>query len=86
MINPPDAPPIQVSTGSWKTGATPGARRTLTLDLTNVAALTVDARAAHLESGTATITTDDPTKLTLAHLKRGARTVRLAAGTTRISW
>ena len=38
VVNPPDAPPMQVSTGSWKTGPTPRAVATLTLALTNVGA------------------------------------------------
>jgi len=102
VINPPDAPPMQVTTGSWTPGLTPAAKPTLSLTLTNVARLTIDTATARLPRGTATVTTDGPTLLTLAHLapgtlvRCGARTVRvgaagsamqrLDAGTSTVTW
>lgn len=101
-VNPPDGPPMQVLTGSWNPGATPVQRRTLQLKLTNVARLAVDTAAAKLRSGTATITTDGTTTLTLTRLVPGTivygphATVRtgaskramlnLPAGTSTIRW
>src|SRR5262249_53343995 len=43
VLAPPDSPPMHVLTGSWTLGARPAAGRTLTLTLTNVKTLTVDA-------------------------------------------
>jgi hypothetical protein len=92
---------MQVTTGSWQPGPEPPKRPTLTLALTNVASLTVDTAAARLPRGTAAITTDGPTRLTLAHLAPGtlistgttARvgsagkvTITLAAGTSKFNW
>lgn len=101
-VAPDDAPPMQVTTGSWQLGPAAAPKRTLTLTLTNVAAVTVDVAAAALPAGRATITTDGTTTLTLAHLQPG-KTVRdnghvvtadrngtarldLSSGTTTISW
>jgi hypothetical protein len=101
-ISQPDAPPIQVTTGSWKQGPTPPASPTLTLTLTNVAALSVDAAAAKLARGAATVTTDGPTQLILKRLTPGTRvhtpkttihvssarsaTIVLSTGTSTFSW
>jgi hypothetical protein len=100
--DPPDAPPMQVTSGTWQPGAVPAAAPTLALKLTGVAKLTVDVAAAQLPSGTATVTTDGATALTLAHLASGtsvrtqaatvkvgpsgAATIALGAGATAISW
>ncbi len=70
-INPPDAPPMVLVSGSWVRGPTPPAALTLTLDLTNVGRLIVDAARARLPKATATITTDGPVVLTLTHLPSG---------------
>ena len=102
VVNPPDAPPMQVTTGSWKRGATPAAKPTLNLALTNVARLTIDTAAARLPHATATVTTDGPTQLTLTRLAPGTRirtgrrsllvgptgsaTLRVAAGKSTITW
>jgi hypothetical protein len=43
------------------------------LTLTDVSALTVDAAAAKLRTGTITVRTDGATRLSIAHLRRGTR-------------
>ena len=102
VVNPPDAPPMELTTGSWKPGATPAAKPTLNLTLTNVARLTIDTAAARLPHGTATVTTDGPAQLTLSHLApgtlvraglrsvrvgpTGSATLRVAAGKSTITW
>jgi hypothetical protein len=102
VINPPDAPPMQVTTGNWTPGATPAAKPTLSLTLTNVARLAIDTAAARLPRGTATVTTDGPTRLTLAHLAHGTlircgrqtvrvrrsgnAALRVASGKSTITW
>ena len=45
----------------------------MTLALTDVSALTVDTAAAKLRTGTIAVRTDGPTRLTIAHLRRGTR-------------
>jgi hypothetical protein len=100
-IDPSDAPPMIELTGTWQTGATPPAAQTLSLDLTNVRALTVDTMAARLPHGTATITDDGATTLTLTGLTPGTvvhdgaaatvasggiATVTLASGTDVLTW
>jgi hypothetical protein len=56
---------------SWRLGARPASQRQMTLKLGDVSALTVDTRAAKLQTGTLTATTDGITRLTLARLKAG---------------
>lgn len=58
---------------AWKLGGRPAAHRAMTLGLTNVAGLTVDTAGAKLPTGTATVTTDGSTRLTLAHLPAGTQ-------------
>ena len=58
---------------SWKLGTRSAAASRMTLALTDVAALTVDTAAARLRTGTITVRTDGPTRLTMAHLRRGTR-------------
>lgn len=54
---------------SWKLGSRPAARKQMTLHLGDVSALTIDAAAARLQTGTITIVTDGATKLTIADLR-----------------
>ncbi|MFZ0040096.1 MAG: hypothetical protein WAK93_02220, partial [Solirubrobacteraceae bacterium] len=68
VVNPPDAPPLQVTTGSWTPGATPAAKPRLSLKLTNVSRLTIDAATARLRSGPITATTDGDTRVTISQL------------------
>ena len=93
---------MHVLTQSWKSGAMSPRRRALALTLTNVKTVSVDAAAASLPSGTATVETDGPTALTLTHLAPATRvrgaggpvtagrdgrvTITLRDGTTRIAW
>ena len=102
VVDPPDAPPMQVTTGSWQTGAAPTPTRTLTLDLTNVASLAVDVSKARLPHGVATVTTDGPATLTLGALapgttvrgpdgssdadSNGTAHVQLASGASTVIW
>jgi len=58
---------------SWKLGARPAARRRMTLKLTDVGALDVDARAAKLQTGTITVRSDGPSHLTISRLQRGTK-------------
>jgi dienelactone hydrolase len=58
---------------SWKLGARAATRSRMLLTLSDVAALTVDSAAARLRTGTITIRTDGPTRLSIAHLRRGTR-------------
>jgi hypothetical protein len=74
-VDPPDAPPMVVLSGTWQPGATPPAVPALTLNLTNVGAATIDTAAARMRHGTATVTSDGSTALHLTHLSPGT-TVR----------
>jgi hypothetical protein len=65
--------PGTVQSLRWKLGRRPRPRRQMSLTLTDVSALTVDARRARLRTGTLTATTDGPTRLTLTHLRPGTR-------------
>ena len=56
---------------TWKLGARPAAARRMTLKLADVAGLTVDAAAAHLTTGTITVSSDGATRLTVSGLRRG---------------
>jgi hypothetical protein len=56
---------------TWKLGGRPAAHRRMTLTLTDVAALTLDARAAKLRSGTITLHSDGRARFTIARLLRG---------------
>jgi dienelactone hydrolase len=58
---------------SWKLGARPATASRMRLTLTDVSALTVDSAAARLRIGTITVRTDGPTRLRIAHLRRGTR-------------
>lgn len=58
---------------SWKLGARAAARPRMRLTLSDVAALTVDSAAARLRTGTIIVRTDGPTRLSIAHLRRGTR-------------
>ena len=70
-VDPPDAPPMVVVSGSWTPGPTPPSADALTLNLTNVRTLSVNTYSARLPEGTATITSDGPGLLTLTHLRAG---------------
>lgn len=99
---PFDAPPMEVLTGKWAPAETPPPASVLDLTLTNVATLTVDAAAARLPHGTASVTSEGPTRLTLTHLSPGARvldcsrvlrvgadgqvSIPLPSGTSMIAW
>jgi pimeloyl-ACP methyl ester carboxylesterase len=56
---------------TWSLGARPASRRLMTLKLTDVAALTLDARSAKFATGTITITSDGSTHFTIASLRHG---------------
>ena len=58
---------------SWKLGRRAAAASRMTLALTDVSALTVDTAAAKLRTGTIAVRTDGPTRLTIAHLRRGTQ-------------
>lgn len=58
---------------TWAPGATPAAKRILTLDLENVAALGVDMRRAGLRCGTVQTKTNGPATLRLLGLPAGRR-------------
>jgi predicted esterase len=54
---------------TWSAGARPKARRAVTLDLTNVAALTLETARTKLKCGAVTVTTDGASTLTLLQLQ-----------------
>jgi dienelactone hydrolase len=56
---------------SWQLGPAPASRRAITLKLSDVSALTLDAAAARLPSGTINVTSDGPVRLSIDHLQRG---------------
>jgi pimeloyl-ACP methyl ester carboxylesterase len=56
---------------SWKLGARPAAKSQMTLKLTDVATLSIDASAARLETGTITAVSDGATHLSIDRLQRG---------------
>jgi predicted esterase len=101
-VVPPDAPPMLKTTGAWNAGTTPAPNATLSMKLTNVAALSFDTVAARLPHGSATIDSDGVTALTLTRLKPGTAvtapgggaetgsagtvTVNLPDGTSIVSW
>jgi len=70
-VTPSDAPPMAVIAGSWKLGALPAVSDHLKLTLKNAASLTVNATAAKLLSGTATVSSDGACVLRLADLEPG---------------
>jgi pimeloyl-ACP methyl ester carboxylesterase len=57
----------------WKLGSTPKPQPRLTLGLTDVAALALDASAAKLETGTITVTSDGPARFEILRLLPGTR-------------
>ena len=57
---------------TWNAGATPSARQTLQLGLTNVAAASLESVRAKLKCATITATTDGATALTLLELRPGS--------------
>jgi dienelactone hydrolase len=58
---------------SWKLGARVAKASRMTLGLTDVSRLTLDSAAARLRTGTIAVRTDGPTRLRIAHLRRGTR-------------
>jgi predicted esterase len=54
---------------TWTPGARPKARKAVALELTNVAALTLETLATKLKCGTVTVTTDGASALTLEQLQ-----------------
>jgi predicted esterase len=56
---------------TWKLGARPKTHKRMTLTLSDVSALTLDALAAKLRLGTITLHSDGRTRFTIAHLQRG---------------
>ncbi len=54
---------------TWTPGARPKARQAVALDLTNVAALTLETLATKLKCGTVTVTSDGASTLTLEQLQ-----------------
>ncbi len=57
----------------WKLGGRPAAHKRMTLRLTDVSSLTLDARAAKLLTGTITVVGDGATRLTIARLPAGTQ-------------
>jgi hypothetical protein len=57
----------------WALGKRPRSRKTMTLKLTDVSGLSLDAAAARLKTGTITITTDHSTRFTIFNLPRGTQ-------------
>jgi predicted esterase len=72
--------PVIVHQLTWSVGYAVKSRPEITLTLTNVAALAVDAARAGLGDGTITMTSDGPVALTLRHLVPGT-TVRVQGKT-----
>ena len=70
VVNGPT--PAVADSLTWTPGATPKRSQTLTLSLSDVAALSVDTRAAQLKCATVTATSDGPATLTLLGLRAGA--------------
>jgi predicted esterase len=68
---------------TWRTGAAPKAFPRLTLDLADVASLTIDTSRARLPHGMAVVTSDGPVTLTLSAPRR---TFRLSGGKSQVSW
>ncbi|MBK5307493.1 MAG: hypothetical protein JJD92_12460 [Frankiaceae bacterium] len=66
-----DGPPMHVLTNRWNAGDRLPMRKTATLTLTNVKALTLDVSAAALPTGQARVESDGPVLLTLSHLQPG---------------
>jgi hypothetical protein len=56
---------------AWKLGSRPAAHRRMTLTLSDVSALTLDARAAKLRLGTITLHSDGSSHFTIIRLQRG---------------
>jgi hypothetical protein len=69
--DPPDAPPMQVTTGSWNLEGAARPQPQLALNVTNVGAVTVDARAASLPTAIVSVETDGPSALTITGLRPG---------------
>jgi hypothetical protein len=57
----------------WLLGKRAKARKAMTLGLTDVAALSIDAAAAKLPTGTITVRTDRSARITITHLARGTQ-------------
>lgn len=74
-------PGVETSLG-WTLGARAAPRDALTLRLTDVAALSVDAVRAGLTCPTVTATTDGPSALTVTGLRTGRTVLALPAGTS----
>ncbi len=55
----------------WLLGKRPRARKAMTLKLSDLAGLTVDAAVASLKTGTITVTSDRSTRIAIVHLARG---------------
>lgn len=70
---------------TWTDGARPAARDVVTLSLTDVSQLTVDAPRAGLTCPTITTTTDGATALRVTGLPSGDRTFALPRGTTTVT-
>jgi hypothetical protein len=64
----------------WRLGARPAARDRLTLHLTRVAELTIDAARAKLSCPRVVVSSTRPVRVRLTHLKRGSVTLSLPAG------
>ncbi len=58
---------------AWSPGSRRRTARRMTLSLTDVSELTVDAAAARLRRGTVIVTSDGPVRLGFSHLRRGTR-------------
>ena len=71
---------------TWKEGAAPPTRQTLELALTDVSGLTVHMKAAKLKCGSATVSSDGATSLTLSEMQprstisSGTQTLATASG------
>lgn len=103
-VNPDDAPPMQVISGNWNLGigGMLAPQRTLSMTLTNVGAVSVDAVAAALPTATTRISSDGRAQITLVGLRPGTLvhvgktslrvgesgevTVTVDSGTTVVTW
>lgn len=67
---------------SWQLGSRPAPRAQMSLNLTDVSGLSIDAVAAKLPTGTITAVTDGTTHLTVEHLESGTEVLEHARRVT----
>ena len=74
--------PAVTDSQTWTPGAAPAPQQTLTLGLTDVAAVSVNTVGAQLKCALTTVTSDGPTALTLLHLRHNSA---VKEGRTRVA-